>query len=193
MARQRDLGMTASEDPSHFSDAGLAGYGAVLFLMTTGDVLNDGQQAALERFIRAGGGYVGVHSASDTEYDWPWYGELVGAYFSAHSAVVPASLVVEDATQPATQGLPSPWARTDEWYAFARNPRAQVTVLLSVDETSYDPGPGVMGADHPVAWQRTFDGGRSFYTALGHTAESYAEAAFLVHLGGGIDWALGAR
>jgi len=191
LARQRGYSLTATEDPTYFSDATLSAYGAVVFLMTTGDVLDDEQQAALERFIPAGKGYVGVHSASDTEFAWPWYGELVGAFFRAHSSVVPASVTVEDATQPATLGLPSPWMRDDEWYAFAENPRAKVSVLLSVDETSYDPGAGVMGSDHPVAWQRAFDGGRSFYTALGHTRESYSDPTFMAHLSGGIEWALG--
>jgi type 1 glutamine amidotransferase len=192
-ARQRGFSLTAAEDPSYFSDATLSAYGAVVFLMTTGEVLGDEQQAAFERFIRSGKGFVGVHSASDTEYTWPWYGELLGAYFRGHSPVMPARVIVEDPTQPATQGLPSPWMRDDEWYAFAENPRPKVSVLLTVDETSYEPGGGVMGSDHPVAWQRTFDGGRSFYTSLGHTIESYSDPTFMAHLTGGIDWALGLR
>jgi cytochrome c len=193
LARQRGYSLTATEDAATFSDAELGNFGAVVFLLTTGDVLGEEQQAALERFIRAGRGFVGVHSAADTEHGWPWYGELVGAYFEAHSFVVPASLAVETTALPATEGLSSPWQREDEWYAFAENPRAKVTVLLTVDEQTYDPGPGVMGADHPVAWQRSFDGGRSFYTALGHTSASYAEPAFLTHLAGGIEWALALR
>ena len=191
LARRRGYSLTASEDPSNFSDSALSGYGAVVFLLTTGDVLDAEQEAAFERFIRAGKGYVGVHSASDTEYRWPWYGELVGAYFQSHSAVVPAQVRVEDGTQPATPGLPSPWTRDDEWYSFAQNPRPKVGVLLTVDEASYDPGPSAMGLDHPVAWQRTYDGGRSFYTSLGHTADSYADPTFMMHLTGGIEW--GAR
>jgi type 1 glutamine amidotransferase len=193
LARQRGYSLTAVEDPTYFSDATLSAYGAVIFLMTTGDVLDDEQQAAFERFIRAGKGYVGVHSASDTEYAWPWYGELVGSFFRLHSSVVSASVTVEDPTQAATQGLPSPWTHEDEWYAFAENPRPKVSVLLTVDETSYYPGAAVMGSDHPVAWQRTFDGGRSFYTSLGHTRESYSDPTFMAHLTGGIEWALGLR
>jgi cytochrome c len=193
MAEQRGLSLTASKDPTLFSDAGLADFSAVVFLLTTGDVLNDEQQGALERFIRAGNGYAGIHSASDTEYAWPWYGELVGAYFQAHSLVEPATVLVADGAQPATRDLPSPWMRSDEWYAFSSNPRDKVTVLLTVDESTYDPGQGVMGNDHPVAWQRNFDGGRSFYTALGHTIESYAESAFMAHVSGGIEWAAGVQ
>jgi cytochrome c len=193
LARQRGWSMTATEDASYFTDENLAAHGAVVFLMTTGDVLNGQQEAAVENFIRAGKGYVGVHSASDTEYNWDWYGALVGSFFKAHSFVVSARVTVEDATQPPTRGLPSPWTREDEWYAFAENPRPWVSVLLTVDETSYDPGPGVMGQDHPVAWQRVFDGGRSFYTSLGHTRESYADPIFMGHLSGGIEWALGLR
>jgi cytochrome c len=92
---------------------------------------------------------------------------------------------------PSTSGLTSPWIRSDEWYGFDHNPRAEVEVLLTVDEATYDPGEGSLGTDHPIAWYQEFDGGRSFYTALGHTAESYTEPAFLQHLTGGIEWAAG--
>jgi len=163
----------------------------VVFLSTTGDVLDERQQAAFERFIRAGKGFVGVHSATDTEYEWAWYGGLVGAYFKAHPAIQSASMVVENASHPATSHLSSPWTRTDEWYGFRVNPRAKVNVLLSLDEQTYDPGEGAMDGDHPIAWFHEYDGGRAFYTALGHTRESYAEPDFLAHLEGGIEWASG--
>jgi type 1 glutamine amidotransferase len=179
----------ATDDPSRFSDASLAAFNVVLFLCTTGDVLDDGQQLAMQRFIRARHGFVGVHSASDTEYDWPWYGKLVGAYFSAHPAVQQASVILENKSHPATRGLPSPWLRSDEWYAFRSNPRANATILLRVDETSYDPGEARMGEDHPIAWAHEFEGGRAFYTALGHSAESYKEPEFLAHLAGAVEWA----
>ncbi len=180
--------VTATEDAATFTDATLDGIDVVVFLLTTGDVLDDAQQGACERFIARGGGFVGVHSASDTEYAWPWYGALVGAYFAGHPPVQQASVIVEAADHPATAHLTSPWVRTDEWYAFQANPRAAVTVLLSLDETSYAPAATAMG-DHPIAWAHESDGGRAFYTALGHTTESWSEAAFLQHVRGGVEWA----
>ena len=190
LAAERGWPLAATEDPTWFSDAGLAAYTVVIFLSTTGDVLDDEQQAAFERFIRGGHGFVGIHSATDTEYDWAWYGALVGAYFREHPAIQPASVVVEDATNPATVGLPNPWQRTDEWYAFQSNPRPNVHVLLSLDESSYTPGTSTMAGDHPIAWCHEYDGGRAFYTALGHTIESYSDPLFMGQLEGGIEWVL---
>jgi type 1 glutamine amidotransferase len=193
----RDLGarngfaVEATEDGDAFSDAGLARFDAVVFLMTTGDVLDDGEQAAFERYIRQGGGFAGVHSASDTEYDWPWYGRLVGAYFRSHPEIQRAAITVADGRHPSTVELPRRWVRRDEWYGFRRNPRGAVHVLATLDESSYAPGDGAMGGDHPIAWSHVFDGGRAWYTAAGHTDESYAEPLFLSHLLGGIRWAAG--
>jgi cytochrome c len=114
LGAQAGLGVDTTEDASAFSDANLRRYAAVVFLLTTGDVLDEGQQAALERFVRAGGGFAGVHSAADTEYDWPWYGRLVGAYFRSHPHIQRAVVEVTDARHPSTVGLPTRWARTDE-------------------------------------------------------------------------------
>jgi type 1 glutamine amidotransferase len=186
--QMRGWTVSATEDGAQF--VSLDAFDVVVFLLTTGDVLDDAQQASFEGFIQAGGGYVGVHSASDTEYGWPWYGALVGAYFAGHPAIQPATLVVEDATHPTTVGLPASWMRTDEWYSFDHNPRDEVNVLVSIDEASYDPGNLAMG-DHPVAWWHEYDGGRSFYTALGHTSESYTEPEFVAHLSAAIEWAGG--
>lgn len=188
IAAERGWHIEHSEEASRFADAELETFDVVVFLNTTGDVLSEEQQTAFERFIRSGKGFVGVHAASDTEYDWPFYGELVGAYFRAHPAVQSASLSVE-VEHPSTEGLPSPWTRTDEWYGFQRNPRSDVTVVLALDEASYSPGDGTMGDDHPVAWFHSFEGGRAFYTALGHTRESYQEPLFLRHLMGAVEWA----
>jgi type 1 glutamine amidotransferase len=185
------FGVDATEDPARFDDGGLAPYRAVVFLLTTGDVLDDRQQAAFERYIRAGRGYVGVHSASDTQYGWPWYGGLVGAYFRGHPAIQPAAILVEDRDHPSTAALPERWLRTDEWYDFQTNPRGAVQVLARLDEASY--GGGQMGADHPIAWYQPYDGGRAWYTAGGHTRASYQELAFLQHLLGGIQYAAGPR
>jgi type 1 glutamine amidotransferase len=193
LGNEHGFRVTDTEEPSRFNDAELAAFDVVVFLCTTGDVLSEPQQLALEAFIRQGGGFVGVHSASDTEYDWPWYGELVGAYFQAHPAIQSASLVVENTNHPATRGLPSPWIRTDEWYAFRTNPRGTVNVLMRLDEASYVPGAAAMGEDHPIAWSHDFEGGRAFYTALGHTDASYAEPEFRAHLAGAIEWAARVR
>jgi type 1 glutamine amidotransferase len=189
LGAEHGFSVDQTEDPAVFADANLASYAAIVFLLTTGDVLDAPQQAEVERYIRAGGGYVGVHSACDTEYDWPWYGQLVGAYFSRHPEIQTATVQVEDHAHPSTAGLPERWERTDEWYDFRTNPRDQVTVLLRLDESSY--GGGGMGADHPIAWYHRFDGGRAWYTAGGHTAESYRDALFLQHLLGGIEYAAG--
>ncbi|MFI6638124.1 ThuA domain-containing protein [Streptomyces sp. NPDC050504] len=182
--------VTATEDAAAFTAAGLARYDAVVFLSTTGDVLNTAQQSAFEAYVRDGGGYVGVHAAADTEYDWPFYGDLVGARFKSHPAVQRATVRSADSSHPATAHLPATWSRTDEWYDYRANPRGDVHVLATLDESSYTGGS--MGADHPIAWCRNHQGGRSFYTGLGHTAQSYAEPAFRGHLLGGIQWATGA-
>ncbi|MFF5174899.1 ThuA domain-containing protein [Micromonospora sp. NPDC000089] len=190
-----DNGFTvdATEDGAAFTDANLAKYQAVIWLSTTGDVLDADQQAAFERYVKAGGGYVGVHAASDTEYSWPWYGKLVGAYFAGHPANQQATVKVEDPAHPSTADLPERWSRFDEWYNFQSNPRGDVHVLASLDETSYSPGAGAMGADHPTSWCQDYDGGRAWYTGGGHTQESYADPQFLSHLLGGIRTAAGAQ
>lgn len=133
----RVLRITNPKDAEAFTYSNLANYDAVLFLLTTGDVLNDTQQAAFERYIRAGHGYVGMHSASDTEYEWPWYGQLVGAYFKSHPVPQEATIRVEDPTHPSTSFLPKAWVRTDEWYNFRTNPRDVAHVLLVLDESTY--------------------------------------------------------
>lgn len=190
LAEDRDWTVTVSEDSSVFNDEVLADMDVVIFLNTTGDILDEEQQAAFGRYIQGGGGFVGVHSASDTEYEWSWYGELVGAYFSDHPAGTHvANIVVEDAEHPSAKTLPETWTRTDEWYNFRSNPRPNVSVILSIDETSYEGG--TMQDDHPIAWAHEYDGGRAFYTALGHTPETFAETLFLEHLIGGIEWAGG--
>jgi len=181
----------ANDSNGVFTETNLAQYDAVVWVSTSGNVLNDDEQAAFENYIRAGGGYAGIHAASDTEYDWPWYGELVGAYFERHPDIQYAVQAVEDATHPSTSMLPSSWARVDEWYDYNRNPRADVTVLLTLDESSYSGG--TMGADHPSAWYHEFDGGRSWYTGGGHTEESYLEADFGIHLIGGLRYAVGSH
>ena len=182
--------VVCTEDAGRFTDAGLAGFAVVVFLNTTGDVLDASGQAAFERYVRKGGGYVGVHAANDTEYDWPWYGGLVGAYFKSHPAIQDASVVVLDRNHPATRMLPERWSHRDEWYNFRANPQG-VRVLARVDETSYKGG--THHNDHPIVWCHEYDGGRAFYTGFGHTKECYRDELVLAHLAGGIAWAAGAK
>ncbi|MCG8372641.1 MAG: ThuA domain-containing protein [Balneolales bacterium] len=179
----------ATEDASLFTLENLIQYDAVIFLSTTGDILNEEQQAAFEQYISTGKGFVGIHAASDTEYSWPWYGELVGAYFDSHPQIQQATIEVADKVHPSTNFLPDYWVRTDEWYNYRENPRGKVHVLATLDEDSYSGGN--MGHDHPIAWLHSFGGGRAWYTGGGHTEESFSEPAFLNHILGGILYASG--
>lgn len=194
------LTVVATEDPATFTDPGLSTFDVVAFVNTTGDVLDDAQQGALERFIAGGRGFVGVHAAADTEHDWPYFGELVGAYFVSHPRVPLEATLRLDSPEamPSHQSLvhlePS-FRVIDEWYNFDRNPRGDATILLTVDEADFtEPnvpeGPS-MGADHPVAWTKAFGGGRSFYTNLGHRPETWTDPRFVTHLLEGIRWAAG--
>jgi type 1 glutamine amidotransferase len=191
----RDLGaahsfrVTAIEDPALFTTAALAPFRVVVFLSTTGDVLDAAQQVAFEAYVRRGGGFVGVHSAADTEPDWPFYGELVGARFASHPAIQPLTVRVSDRTHPATAHLPAAWRLTDEPYNFRSPPGAGVRVLATLDESTY--AGGTMGADHPITWCHPVGAGRSFYTGLGHPVELYADPGFRGMLLGGIRYAAG--
>ena len=191
LGAQNHIEVDAAEDAAVFADERLRRYDVVVFLLTTGDILDDRQQAAVQRYIRSGGGFAGVHSASDTEHDWQWYGGLVGAYFRAHPQIQQATVVVSDPRDASTRGLPRLWQRTDEWYGFATSPSGSVRVLATLDEASYAPDDSAMGGDHPIAWSHLFESGRAWYTAAGHTRESYAEPLFRSHLLGGILWAAG--
>ncbi|WP_414641961.1 ThuA domain-containing protein [Amycolatopsis sp.] len=191
LGQQNDFAVDATEDDTRFTDENLAQYAAVVFLSTTGDPV--GTQAgkdAFRRYIQHGGGFAGVHAASDSGYDWAWYGQLVGAYFKQHPAQQNALVKVEDPNHPSTQGLPAQYTRYDEWYDFRANPRPAVHVLTTVDESSYSGA--TMGADHPTTWCHDFDGGRAWYTGMGHTIESFSEPNFLHLLLGGIRTAAGA-
>jgi type 1 glutamine amidotransferase len=185
LGAEHGFDVDATEDASDFTFRNLRRYDAVVWLSTTGDVLDGPQQHAFERYVRSGGGYAGVHAAADTEYDWPFYGDVVGAYFRSHPAQQTATVQVEDADHPSTSHLPSRWERFDEWYNYRANPRGDVHVLASLDEASYDPGPDAM-TDHPIAWCHDVAGGSAWYTGMGHTEESYADPAFRQHLLGGI-------
>lgn len=180
---------------SKFNEDNLKQYATVIFLSTTGDVLNHVEEADFERYIQAGGGFVGVHAAADTEYHWGWYNRLVGGYFVDHPGindpnpnVQVGQVNVADASNAATSFLPSPWERTDEWYSYQKmNP--EVNILLTLDEDSYKGGFDM--GEHPIAWYHDYDGGRAWYTGGGHTNESYSEELFLKHLSEGIKYAIG--
>jgi cytochrome c len=187
-------GVTVVLDPeaARVTDDGLAGIDAVVMLSTTGDWLDDAQQAALERWAAAGGGVAGVHAATDAEPDWPFLEAALGARFAGHPPVQAAAVDVVDGAHPATAGLPARWTVTDEWYAFAPDPRGAVHVLATVDETTYEGG--TMGPGHPVEWCRdpSAVAGRTWYTALGHPDELWADATFVAHVVAGVAWAAGA-
>jgi type 1 glutamine amidotransferase len=189
LGMENNFDVDTTTDAAKFTAANLKQYAAVIFCSTTGDVLNDGQQAAFEKYIRLGGGFVGIHSATDTEYDWQWYGDLVGAYFKSHPAVrTEADLHIVDPDFIATKGLPATWRRLDEWYNFKYIAKG-LHVLIKIDEKSYKGGEN--GDDHPMSWYHEYGGGRAFYTELGHTDESYSEPLYLKHLLGGIKYAMG--
>ncbi len=176
-----------TESGEDFTPQNLKNYKLVVFLNTTMDVLNDAQQKAFESYIKNGGSYLGVHAASDTEYDWPWYGKLVGGYFVSHPEQQKAKIEVLDKTHPSTAHLQDVWMHFDEWYNF-KDLNPNVHVLLKLDESSYKGG--INGDNHPIAWYHEYDGGRVFYTGLGHTEASYDEPEFRQHLLGAIEWCL---
>ncbi|MFT5167350.1 MAG: cytochrome c [Saprospiraceae bacterium] len=180
-----------TEDASAFKEENLKRYAAVIFLNTTGDVLDHVQQADFERYIQAGGGFVGIHAAADTEYDWIWYGKLVGGYFNGHPSdpnVRHAKIKVLDKNHICSKVLPDTWEREDEWYNY-KNLNPNTNVIATLDETSYEGGTN--GENHPISWYHDFDGGRAFYTGCGHTEASYSEPLYLQHLLGGIQYAIG--
>ncbi len=191
LGQENGFSVDATEDASAFTSKNLGGYRAVIFLNTTGDVLDAAQQDDFERYIQAGGGYVGIHSATDTEYDWPWYGRLAGAYFAGHPNnpnVRKGTFRVLDRSHPSTEGLPDRWEREDEFYNF-KSIDPTIRVLIDIDEKSYEGGTN--GDRHPMSWYRDFDGGRAFYTNMGHTEATFSEPLFLRHLLGGLRYAMG--
>lgn len=196
LAKRHHFAMDWHEDAAVFEDERLKQYQAVVFLLTSGDILNEAQQGAMERFIRSGKGYVGIHSASDTEYDWDWYTKMVGRTFHVHPEIQTAKIDVLDKNFPGLELMPKRFLWTEEWYEFGAERTKGLNYILAVDEKTYNPaadwgkvkGTG-MGKFHPVAWYHHYDGGRAFYTALGHQPATYSEPLFLAHVYGGIYWA----
>lgn len=191
MGKQNGFSVDTTENSESFNEKTLKNYNVIIFLSTTGDVLNDAQQLEMNRWVQAGGGFVGIHAAADTEYEWPWYGELVGAYFTSHPNnpnVRDASIKVLDRNHISTKHLPETWKRTDEWYNY-KDIRPEINILMNLDEKSYEGGTN--GENHPITWYREFDGGRTWYTGLGHTNEAFQDKEFLDMLWGGIQYAAG--
>ena len=193
LARRDGFQVTATEDPAVFSTAGLRGYAVVVLLSTTtrkddpaSEWFAGERRTAFQSFVRGGGGVVAVHAAADSHYGWPWYGRLIGGRFASHPPGTPAGeLAATGHRHPGTRTLPARFRRTDEWYAFGDyDPTSDL--LVTLDPASI--GAADVNPD-PISWAREFEGGRVFYTAMGHTAESFSEPLFLQHLSGGLRWA----
>ncbi len=196
MAKFHHFALDWHEDASVFTDQRLQQYQAIIFMNTTGDILNTEQEGAMMRFIQSGKGFVGIHSASDTEYDWDWYTNMIGHMFHIHPVIQTGELLVLDRKFPGVERMPDRFLWTEEWYEFDVSRNKGLNYILAVDEKSYDPnvrwgekvGKG-MGKFHPIAWYHNYDGGRAFYTALGHMGSTYDDALFQEHVYGGIYWA----
>jgi len=188
LGKQNGFDADTTTNAAQFTYRNLKKYDAVIFLNTTGDVLNEAQQLEFQKYIRSGKGFVGVHAATDTEFDWPWYGQLAGAYFSNHPKVQQAVLQAVEPASLLTRHLPEKWTKTDEWYNF-KWISDKLHIVLTVDETSYTGGKN--SPSHPISWYQEFEGGRTFTTALGHTDDSYTDPLFLQHLLAGIKYAMG--
>jgi type 1 glutamine amidotransferase len=189
LGEENNFDVDATEDSTQFNSDNLKKYKVLVFLSPTGKVFGPDEEKALQEYIHSGGGFVGIHAATDCEYNWQWYGDLVGGYFKSHPKQQQAKFMVVDKDNPATKFLPDVWERFDELYNFKYlNPH--IHVLIKIDEKSYDPGPGAMGDNHPMCWCHEYEGGRAFYTELGHTDESYSDPNYLKHILGGIQWAM---
>ncbi len=188
LAKEKGYQTEKSENVNDFTLENLKRFKALIFLNPTGsNIFNDEQKMAFQGYIRNGGGFVGIHAATDCNYEWEWYGKLVGAFFTNHPKIQEAKLNVLKRSHAATKGFPKEWIHKDEWYNF-KDFNTDVNVLISVDETSYTGGK--MKDFHPISWYHKFDGGKAFYTALGHTTECYTDKLFLKHIAGGIEYVI---
>ena len=198
LAKRHDFKLVLKQRAMPVTAEQLADVDALVMINTTGDVFSDDEQAAIEQFVRSGKGWVGVHAAADTEYDWKWYTDMVGHMFYIHPHVQTAMVDVHDTSFPGMTG----WAKrrmwTDEYYEYldgARKPH--LNYLITVDEKTYTTdanwGPGKVakghGDFHPVSWYHEYDGGRAWYTNFGHVPATFEDPDFLHHLYGGIFWA----
>jgi len=191
LGQQNNFEVDATTDSGAFTAENLKKYKAIIFLSTSGNNLLDTvQKTCLVNYIKSGGGFVGIHSASASEKNWPWYGKLIGAVFTDHPEPQFGNILVTNTKDPSTKHLPKIWKWKDEWYNFIKI-STKVNVLLCAEEASYTGGKH--GKYHPLAWTQRYDGGRVFYTALGHFSEAYSDTLFLRHLQGGINFALGKK
>jgi type 1 glutamine amidotransferase len=182
-----DFTITMTEDLPAIRATSLANYDVLFFALTSGELaLSPEQQGAMIEFVRGGKGFLGVHSASDTLYEWPDYGRLVGAYFKDHPWTQQGTIIVEDQSHPATRGLGERFSLLEEFYTFRENPRSRVQVLLRLDAASV----GASG-DYPLAWVHPYGSGRAYYNALGHFPSTWSDSSFQRQLVGAIRWAAG--
>lgn len=196
MSEENGWNSTFTEDSSFFTKDILAKFDVIVFLLTNKNILSDDQKRSFKEYIQSGGGFVGVHSATVTEMEWDWYGQLIGARFIGHSGVQKGKIIIENNEHPSTKHIKSDeliWE--DEWYSFDYSPREYVDVLISLDESSIEPktfhNKNMAMGDHPIAWYHFFEGGRIFQTQLGHRPEIYQNPIFRKHLIGAVHWASG--
>lgn len=187
LARDNVFQIYTTEDEDFITDKNLDSFDVIILMSTTGTIFNSEQKRSIEKFVQSGKGIVGIHSATDTEYEWEWYTKLIGAQFLNHPHQQTLKLNVVDRNHPATYHLPESWVWSDEIYAF-KNFNKDVNVLITADERTYDAKDG-MGDFHPISWTNEYDGGRMFYTALGHTDWVFQDDNFMKHILGGIWWA----
>lgn len=190
LGKNNNFDVDTTENAAAFTTDNLKQYKAVIFLNTTMDVLDAAQETVFQNYIKAGNGFVGIHAAADTEYDWTWYGQLVGAYFKSHPKGLIQAKFVKKEKSKLVKNLPDEWIRTDELYNY-KNISSKIKVLYTLDETSYTGGEN--GDYHPIAWYQEFDGGRAFYTGMGHSHECYIDPLFLDHILQGIKYAMGEK
>ncbi|WP_321289835.1 ThuA domain-containing protein [uncultured Sunxiuqinia sp.] len=193
LALQEGWSLTTTENSNLFTMDFLVNFDVVVFLNPTGNILNPNQQKAFETFMKTGKGFVGIHAASDCEYEWDWFGKLCGAYFLTHPPAQEGKVIIEDHNHPAMkvfEGMDS-YTTFDEWYSFKENPRENVHVLARLDESSIKKSKNddwKMG-DHPLIWWQEFDDIRSFYSVLGHTNESFQNQKVRDHYSAAVNWA----
>ncbi|WP_458388926.1 ThuA domain-containing protein [Sphingomonas sp. F9_3S_D5_B_2] len=197
IASRRGLKVEASEDPNVFSAGNLQRFRAIVLLSCTTDPKNPASEwlvgarrDALQGFVRHGGGILAIHAAADSHYNWPWYGKMIGGHFARHPTGTPQGIVhVTPGLGSIVAGLGATKSRTDEWYYFDDyDPTSRLLMTLdpaSISEKDVNP--------NPASWTREVEGGRVFYTAMGHTRESYSDPWFLRHLANGLDWVLNRR
>jgi type 1 glutamine amidotransferase len=186
MTDQYPFIVDVSDDSLRFRDSILEDYDVIVFMNTSGVIFDQEGRQAFQNYIRSGGGFVGVHGASTNEYEWEWFGRMLGNHFDDHPKIQKAIMTIEIPDAPSTEHLPSKWEWTDEWYNWRYEFDPAIEVLISVDESTYEGGKH--SEYHPISWRQEFEGGRVWYTAIGHQIDSYKDENFIRHIAGGIKW-----